>query len=374
MSGQEDDVSRSEEPTDKKLADARKKGDVPSSRETGNLTAVFSLFVVMVFLAPFLAPGLSDHMARLIEAAPALVVGTGQTGVADLGWIIREFTLSLALVLAPMFLLMLIAAISGVLIQGETVVAGERIKPDFKKISPLAGLKKIYSGHALIEFLKNMAKVLAVGAIAGWVSWQAVTAMLPGAVMIPEAMPGFLRQGAVLMLIGVTCLLVPVALADILWKRAQWLRKHKMSLKQVRDERKDAEGDPQIRMRRAEIRRRRSRQQIAVAVPKASLILTNPTHFAVALRYERGVDAAPVCVAKGMDLVAGQIRRIARENGIPIIENRELARALHASVEVDGVIPAEHWQAVAEIVGYVMDLRRRIQRQAPGGSALRLGD
>jgi flagellar biosynthetic protein FlhB len=164
---------------------------------------------------------------------------------------------------------------------------------------------------------------------------------------------------------------LPLTLGDIVWTRFSWLRKQRMTHKEIRDEHKEQEGDPQLKGRRLQIARRRSRQRMAQAVPKATLILTNPTHYAVALRYDQTVDAAPVCLAKGTDLMARRIREIAREHDIPVIENKPLARVLHAKVEIDEVVPVEHWQAVAEIVGYVLDLRRNIRRKPPAGSELR---
>jgi len=267
---------------------------------------------------------------------------------------------------------MIAAAVFGVLIQGETVVSLERIRPKLSKLSPGAGLKKIVSADNLVEFLKNVAKVLVVAAIALWVARGAVTGIWQSRGFLPEELPGYLRREVALVLIGATVFLVPVSIIDIVWKRVQWIKKQRMSIKEVRDEHKEAEGDPRVRLRRDEIRRRRARQRVAAAVPTASVVLTNPTHYAVALRYQPGADSAPVCVAKGADLMAAQIRRLAREHDIPMVENRPLARALHATVEVDDQIPVEHWQAVAEIIGYVMDLRRNIRRKPPAGSSLRV--
>ena len=267
--------------------------------------------------------------------------------------------------------MMILGALFGVLIQGETVVAAERIRPQLSKISPLGGFKRLFSVNALIEFVKSMAKVLIIGLIAVWVARDAVVAIWRGLGFVPEALPGYIGHFASLLLIAATAFMLPVALGDIIWKRFSWLRKQQMSLKDLRDERKESEGDPQIKARRHQIRLQRARQRMAQAVPKASVVLTNPTHYAVALRYEQGVDTAPVCVAKGADLMARQIRDIAREHGVPIVENRSLARALHAKVEIDDIVPVEHWQAVAEIIGYVIDLRRNIRRKPPAGSALR---
>jgi flagellar biosynthetic protein FlhB len=166
--------------------------------------------------------------------------------------------------------------------------------------------------------------------------------------------------------------LVPLAIADIIWRRYEWRKKQMMSHKELQDEMKEAEGSPELRAKRARGRREQSRKRVALAVPQASVVLTNPTHFAVALKYEMGADIAPVCVAKGADNMAHRIRELAHEHEVPVLENKPLARALYDSIEVDEVIPVEHWEVVAEIIGFVMDLRNNnTRRNPPEGSSLR---
>lgn len=374
MAEDEDKSNKTEEPTERKLRKAREQGDVPSSRETGNMMSVLSLFVLTLFLLPQAAPQLTGALGGLLQTAGQIGVGEGRQGLADLGVVLRALGRSIGLALAPAFFIMIVAAVFGVLIQGETVVSLERIKPKLSKISPWSGLKKMVSADSVVEFAKNVAKVLVVAAIAGWVARGAVTGIWQSRGFVPEELPGYLRREVAQVLIGAAVFLVPVSIFDIVWKRAQWIKKQRMSIKEVRDEHKEAEGDPRMKGRRDEIRRKRARQRVAAAVPTASVVLTNPTHYAVALRYQPGIDTAPLCVAKGADLMAAQIRRLAREHDIPMVENRPLARALHATVEVDDQIPVEHWQAVAEIIGYVMDLRRNIRRKPPAGSSLRMED
>lgn len=371
---EEDQSSKTEEPTERKLRKARQKGDVPSSRETGNLMSVFSLLVLTVFFLPFIGPQLAGVLSGPVRSAGQMRIGEGAAGLSDMGRMIGALSLDLAWVVAPFFLLIILGAVFGVLIQGETTVAAERLRPKMSKISLLSGLKKQFSAETLVEFLKNVTKVLVIGIIALIVTRHAVAGIWQGTDFLPEMLPEYTRQAVAKMLIATLAFMAPVAIADIIWKRAQWMKKQRMSLREVRDEHKESEGNPQLKARRADLRRKRARQRIAAAVPTATVILTNPTHFAVALRYELGVDGAPVCVAKGADLMAAQIRRIARENEIPIVENRPLARTLHAVVEVDEQVPVEHWQAVAEIIGYVMDLRRNIRRKPPAGSSLRQAD
>ena len=160
---------------------------------------------------------------------------------------------------------------------------------------------------------------------------------------------------------AVVAVLALIAAADYLFQYRQWYERQKMSLRELKDEFKQTEGDPAVKGKIRQIRQARMRRRMMTAVPKASVVITNPTHFAVALQYERGMTA-PVCVAKGADLIARKIREIATEHGIPIVENPPLARALHGTVEIDQEIPAEHYQAVAEVIGYVMRLNRSMAR------------
>lgn len=371
MSDNEDAGSKTEEPTEGKLRKARDKGDVPSSREAGNLMSVFALLIIIVFLLPNLLPDLAIVLRGMLDMAGQIEIGEDTQGLADLGKATGDLTRSVAKVMGPVVLVMVLAALFGVLIQGETVVALDRIQPKLSKISPMQGFKRLFSVDALVEFLKNVTKVLVVGGMATVVTYEAVTEVWQSPDGLPETFLIGLRDVVMRLLIATTVFVAVVAVADILWKRAQWIKKQRMTMRELRDEFKDTEGDPHIKARRSAIRRKRARQRLSVAVPTATVVLTNPTHYAVALKYVPGLDQAPICVAKGTELMAAQIRKLARENDVAIVENRPLARALHAMVEVDEQIPVEHWQAVAEVIGYVMDLRRNIRRNPPAGSQLR---
>ncbi|MGP1357629.1 EscU/YscU/HrcU family type III secretion system export apparatus switch protein [Roseicyclus sp.] len=374
MAEEEDQSSKTEEATEQKLRKSRTKGDVPSSREPSVAMSVMALFVIVFYLAPGVMTNLGGALKGLIDMAGAIEVGQGRTGLRDLGAVSEPLAWAVAAILAPVMGVMIFAAVFGMIVQGETVVALERIKPKLSKVSPLAGFKRLFSIDALVEFAKSLAKVAVVAAIAGWIGSRVVTSMWEAPVFLPESLLGYSGSAAARILIACGTVLAAIAVLDVIWKRAQWLKKQRMTLRELRDEHKDTEGDPFIRAKRAGIRRQRARQRISAAVPTATVVIANPTHFAVALRYELGRDAAPTCVAKGTDRVAARIREIAREAGVPIVENRPLARILHATVEVDDPVPVEHWKAVAEIIAYVMDLRRNLDRQPPEGSRLRLED
>lgn len=374
MSQQEDRSSKSEEPTDKKLQDARKKGDVPSSREPSNLMGVLSLCLITVFLAPAVFTSLAEVLSSPMTAASSLEVGAGRTGMRDLGLVMNNMVASTAKVLMPIAVLMVMASLFGVLVQGETVVSVERIKPKASKLSLIEGFKRLFSADAMVEFVKNLAKVAVIVFFTYLFGRDAIVNIWEASDFVPETFMAYGRQAAIYVLVATTLLLAFTATTDVIWKRSQWLKKQRMSVREVRDEFKDSEGDPIIKAKRTSIQRQRARQRLNTAVPTASVVVTNPTHYAVALRFEMGRDAGPVCVAKGADNIAAQIRKLAREAEIPIVESRALARTLHATVDVDKMVPVEHWRAVAEIISYVIGLKRDLNVLPPTGARLRVED
>jgi flagellar biosynthetic protein FlhB len=266
-----------------------------------------------------------------------------------------EYVVAAALGL-PLLMLML-AAVAGNVVQHRFVWSGETLKPKLSKISVVSGAKRIFGKQAAANFAKGLFKVLALGAVMTAVLWpersrlDALVRLDPNAILPTTTTLTLQLLGAVVAMLAV------VAIGDYLLQYRQWFERQKMSLREIKEEFKQSEGDPHIKARIRQLRVARMKKRMMAAVPKASVIITNPTHYSVALSYERGMSA-PVCVAKGMDNIALRIREIAREHDIPIVENVPLARALYATVEVDDEIPAEHYHAVAEIIGYVMGLKR----------------
>jgi flagellar biosynthetic protein FlhB len=366
-----DSTEKTLEPTEKRLQDARKKGDVPTSKETGNMVVVMALLGIIAFVLPLQAPKVVDALTSLIDQSASLTVATGAPGVARLGQIISEFALNLALTVAPIFGVLLLGGAIGAAIQGETVIAFERIEPKLSKISPAEGLKRLFSANSLVEFVKSIIKVFAIGGLAIWFTDQAVRKIWMTSGFLPEFLPAYLVEASQKLLMAAAILLVPIAIADIMWRRFDWRKRQRMSQKDLQDEIKESEGSPEIRSKRARRRRELSQQRTIAVVPIADVILTNPTHYSVALKYDPASDMAPVCIAKGADLVALRIREIGFEHDIPIIENKPLARLLYDTVEIDQVVPVEHWEIVAEIISFVFDLKNNKPRKAPEGSVLR---
>ena len=226
-------------------------------------------------------------------------------------------------------------------------------------ISPMAGAARLFGKQALANFLKGLFKVIALGIVMVLVLWperHRVDAMV---LFDPMAIMSVTKAISTQLMGTVVAMLAVVATLDYFFQYRQWYERQKMSLQEIKEEYKQSEGDPHIKGRLKQLRYARAKKRMMAAVPTASVIITNPTHYAVALKYERGMPA-PICVAKGIDVLALKIREIAGAHNVPIVENVPLARALHASVEIDDEIPVEHYHAVAEVIGYVMKLKSGI--------------
>jgi flagellar biosynthetic protein FlhB len=255
------------------------------------------------------------------------------------------------------FLMLALAAIAGNMIQHRLVWSGESLKPAFSKISPAAGAKRIFGKQAAANFAKGIFKLVALGAVMTAILWPERHRLESFLHLDPAVILGVTTSLTLHLLGAVVAMLAVVAIGDFFFQYRQWYERQKMSLQEMKEEFKQSEGDPHIKGRIRQLRQARMKKRMMAAVPKASVIITNPTHFSVALSYESGMSA-PVCVAKGADNIAFKIREVAKAHDIPIVENVSLARALYATVEIDDEIPVEHYHAVAEIIGYVMGLRR----------------
>jgi len=221
----------------------------------------------------------------------------------------------------------------------------------------MSGVKRLFGREALVQFLKGLLKIAIVGAVASTVLWnerdrlEGLTRMEAGALM-PAVLALCMK------LLGwVLAIYAFLAIGDAVYQRIAWMKRQRMSKQEIKDEHKEQEGNPEIKARLRQMRAARVKKRMMKAVPDATVVVTNPTHYAVALRYEKGM-AAPVCVAKGLDSLALRIRAVATEHGVAVVENPPLARALHATVDIDDEIPVEHYKAVAEVIGYVLRLRR----------------
>jgi len=355
MAEEPDLEDKTEDPSQKRLDDAFEKGNVVKSQEVNTWFIIAGATLVLMTFSGGMGKELTATMRGLIANA-AIITMDGPS----LPRLFEKIGVELLAALAVPFLILMLAALAGNIVQHRFVWSSEALAPKFSKISPLAGMKRLFSKQSLANFLKGLIKIGIIGAVMVVLLWPDRDRMEGLVTMDPAALLPFTSAISLKLLGAVVALLAVVAAADFLFQYRTWYGKLKMSLQELKEEYKQTQGDPFIKGKLKQIRQMRMKQRMSAAVPKASVIITNPTHYAVALQYERGMDA-PVCVAKGVDAMALQIRKIATEHDVPIVENPPLARALHASVEVDQTIPPEHYKAVAEVIGYVMKLRRAIR-------------
>jgi flagellar biosynthetic protein FlhB len=244
-------------------------------------------------------------------------------------------------------------------VQDQPTFTGERLTPKFDKLNPIEGFKRVFGKQAAAAFLKSLAKLVVVGAALAWVLWPQKDELQNMSLLDPAALLPFLKERVVSMMLALTSAAAVIAGVDYVATRQSYMQRMKMTRREIKDELRQSDGDPMVKAKLRQIRIERSRKRMMASVPKASVVITNPTHYAIALRYEAGETPAPICLAKGVDAVAARIREVAEENNIPIVEDPPLARALFAAADVDEAIPREHYEAVAKVIGFVMRLARR---------------
>jgi flagellar biosynthetic protein FlhB len=345
--------SKTEDPSQKKLDDAHKKGDVVKSQEVTTWFMLAGSGLIFAMMAGPTSVGLMDSLKLLMANADQLEVGG-----AGFGQFFYGLAQSILLVSLIPLIVLLAFGVAGNLVQHMPVLSVDPITPKLSKISPIEGAKRLFSVEALVNFAKGLLKLGVVGAVLWFVlapdidKAEGMVTADPALILADFQEMGLKIFGAVLAVVTI------IAIADYVYQRNRWWERQKMTVQETRDEYKQMEGDPKIKGRIRAIRSERSRKRMMQAVPQATVVITNPTHYAVALKYDRDM-AAPLCVAKGADAVALKIREIATENDVPIVENPPLARALYASVDVDETIPTEHFKAVAQVIGFVMRLKNK---------------
>jgi flagellar biosynthetic protein FlhB len=354
MADENDSSDKTEDPTQKRLDDALERGDVVKSQELNTWFVIAGATLVLSTFAGSIGSGILAPMRNLL--ANAYMIRTDGPGLLALAQSL-EYAVIAALGL-PLLMLVL-AAVAGNMMQHRLVWSAEQLKPKFSKISPAAGAKRIFGKQSLANFAKGLFKVAALGAVMTAILWPERHRLESLVRYDPAALLGVTSSMTLHLLGAVVAMLAVVAIGDYLFQYRQWFERQKMSLQEMKEEFKQSEGDPHVKGKIKQLRQARMRKRMMAAVPKASVIITNPTHYSVALSYERGMSA-PICVAKGVDNIAFKIREVAKAHDIPIVENVPLARALYATVQIDEEIPVEHYHAVAEIIGYVMGLRRNL--------------
>ncbi|VAW23612.1 Flagellar biosynthesis protein FlhB [hydrothermal vent metagenome] len=353
MSDEPEKSEKTEDPSSKKLDDAHKKGDVAKSQEVTTWFMILGSALMFSLIAPITAGTLMGQLANILANADRYDLGGSGTAVLFTGLARTVFVTALL----PLSFLA-IFAIAGNLVQHKLVWSLDPIKPKFSKISPLEGSKRLLGMEALVNFAKGLIKlslVAGVMVLAMWGERDRLDSLI--GVDLRLILADFEALG-IKIFIAILAVVTIIAIADFMYQRNRFWEKQKMTVREVRDEYKNMEGDPQIKSRIRKLRADKSRQRMMAAVPEATVVITNPTHFAVALKYDKDMPA-PVCVAKGADNIALRIRELAKKSDVTIVENPPLARALYASVEINDSIPTEHFRAVAQVIGYVMGLRQK---------------
>jgi flagellar biosynthetic protein FlhB len=349
MADREDDAQRTEEPTPKRLEDARKKGDAPKSQELIAAVMLAAGLLALVMVAGPVSKGLAGLGATFLDHPHEFAVDGGA-----LQRLFGAISGRLALIGGGALLLLAAAALLANFGQARPVFSPSRLALQFAKLSPLAGLKRIYGASGLFNFLKGVFKILIIGAILVYALWP------DRALLVGLAQAGTHELLAIVagetgkmlaLAAGATAVL---GVLDYAHQRRLWIKRLRMTKEEVKRELKESEGDPLIKGRLRRERDARSRRRMLAAVKDATVLIMNPTHVAVALKYEAEADRAPVCVAKGADEVALRMRAAANDNSVPVVENPTLARALFESAELDQEIPVEHYEAVANVIGFIM--------------------
>ncbi|XUM21998.1 flagellar biosynthesis protein FlhB [Bradyrhizobium oligotrophicum S58] len=354
MADEADSEDKTEDPTQKRLDQALERGDVVKSQELNTWFVIASATLVMSTFSGSIGTAVLVPMRNLI--ANSWMIQTDGAGLLALA---RSLSFTVIAAIGVPILMVMLAAIAGNMMQHRLVWSGEPMKPSLSKISPLAGAKRLFGKQAAANFAKGIFKLVLLGTVMVMILWPERLRLESLLHMDISELLGVTISLTTHLMGSVVALLALVAIGDYLFQYRQWYERQKMSVQEMKEEFKQSEGDPHVKGRIRQIRQQRMKKRMMAAVPKASVIITNPTHYSVALSYERGMSA-PVCVAKGVDNIAFKIREVAKAHDIPIVENVPLARALYATVEIDEEIPVEHYHAVAEIIGYVMGLRRNL--------------
>lgn len=354
-----DQDDKTEAPTPRRLERAREKGQAPVSHEVAGFAGLVGAALALSFLVPPLAQRLAVRLAAWFETPGLADTETALALLAATAWPTLWLLLGVALMVA-------LPALAAHLLQTGMLVSAAHLKPQWARISPLAGLKRLVSPETLMQFAKSILKL----AVLGVVVWHVLAGDLPrlaaSAAWPPEGLLAAAAGPFAKVLAATLAVLAVITAIDILFTRLRHVRQLRMSRHDLREEMKEAEGDPHLKARVRRIRQERARRRMMADVKTAAVVVTNPTHFAVALAYDRGKDAAPRVVAKGADAVAARIRAEAEAHGVPLYSNPPLARALF-TIELGQAVPAEHYQAVAEVIAYVWGLRGRMPR--PGATA-----
>lgn len=349
-----DREDQTEDPTLRRLEQAIERGDTARSPEVGTWFVLAGGTLALMTMSGDSASTLTSSLRGMLGNLHRF-----PTDAAGLQSVATHAILVAMAAMAFPFVVLLLSGLAGSMIQHRPIFTLDPLAPQLARISPLSGFKRIFGKEAVVQLIKGLVKLGAVGTAMAYVLWPE-RGRLESLVILDVAhlLPAT-RDEAIKLMGAVLAIYAFLAGGDYVYQRISWYNRQKMTKREIKEEYKETEGNPEIKAKLRQLRAQASRRRMMAKVPKATVVVMNPTHYAVALQYESGM-AAPVCVAKGLDAVALRIRAVAEENSVPVVENAPLARALYKAVDLDQDIPVEHYKAVAEVIGYVMRLRRRV--------------
>ncbi|MDD4179826.1 MAG: flagellar biosynthesis protein FlhB [Candidatus Margulisbacteria bacterium] len=357
---------KTEEPTPHRLREAREKGQVAKSKE---ITTAF-LLLLTYYLFRYLGEFMWRNLAEMTAAVFQLVPEAKDFSLAMVGYLFLLGLRAMAFVLLPIFAIVFIAAFIAEAAQTGFVFAVDPLSPKVERINPLEGFKRMFSMQGFVELIKSLLKIL----IVFYIAWYAAKDDLPYIMVLMESHPwnALVLGGdiAYKIAIRVGMFYIVIAILDYLYRRWEYMRNLKMTKQEVKEEYKRLEGDPLVKQRIRDLQRQAAYQRMMGAVPQADVVVTNPTHVAVALKYEQAKSKAPIVLAKGERKVAAEIKRIAEAHEISIVQNEQLARSIYRSTRINQEVPAELYQAVAEVLAYVYKIKKDRQARKKASIAL----
>lgn len=354
MADNEQGQEKTEQATDKRREEARGKGQVAKSREIPSVAVLFACLIYFHFNAASLLQKIMAIMSSSFRSAGQTVIDMDNAPSLLSGYIFKVFFM-----LLPLLGLICLIALAANVLQVGILFSSSAIQPEFSKIDPLKGLKNLLSLKSGVEFIKNIIKMSIIGFVSYKVIGDEISNCLPLAEQSVWGIMIYMGRISFKILITTCWVLVLLAILDYLYQRWEYEKGLRMSRQEIKDEFKNMEGNPAIKGRIKRLQREMARKRMMAAVPTADVVITNPTHLAVALKYDQAKNSAPSVVAKGADLIAEKIRELARENNVPIVENKPLAQVLYKLVKVEDLIPENLYRSVAEVLAYVYSLRRK---------------
>lgn len=352
---------KTEEPTGKKLNDARKEGQVAKSKEIANAFGILALFIILKVYVGIIGTRFIESFHVVYGQIPELVkMYNGNLSVASLQVLLRSMMLRLLTIIAPVLLIGLMVAVICDIVQVKWRPTTKPIKPKFSKLSPVKGFARIFSPNSLVELLKSLLKLVVIGYVVySYLKGRVGQIFLLYDITLNQAI-GLIGEIAIDLGIRIAMVYMVIAFLDFWYQKWKFRQDMKMTKQEVKDEYKNQEGDPQVKAKQKQRMREASMRRMMSQLPEADVVITNPTHYAVAVKYDPEKYDAPYVLAKGEDYLAQKIKDVAREHEIEIVENKPLARMLYANVEIGGLIPPELYQAVAEVLAFVYHLKGKI--------------